>query len=105
MDQNEILKYAKKTKKDEREAHIHKQSIVIGWSAVSIVMLLILGLRMYANESSNDIILILMTFSGASTFYEYRKNKNIFYLFLTLMAFLAMGLSAYNLLFQYGIVR
>jgi len=104
MDQKDILKIAQKTKKDERELHIHKQSIAIGWSAVTIVMFLLLVLRMYANESSNDILLILMTFSGASTFYEYRKNKNIFYLFLTFLALLAMGLSAYNLLFQYGFV-
>lgn len=104
MNQNEILEKARQSSKDERELHLHKQSIAIGWSAVTVIMLLLVILRSTANESSNDLLLLLMTHASVSSLYYYRKTKNIIYLMTTLMGILAMGLSAYNILFEYGLV-
>lgn len=104
MVNKEILKKAQQEKNDEREEHIKIKAFHIGWLSVSAVMLFLIFLRFLNNESTSDILMILMAQATATSFYQYfnmRDKKR--YLFAGIIGTIAVFLSLAALLSQYGV--
>jgi hypothetical protein len=104
MNKKDILERAQNEKNDEREDQVKITSFRIGWFVVLAIMLLLIGLRVYYNESSIDLVLILMAQTGVTSFYQYRySNHQKIYLFNGIVCTLIALLSLAALLSQYGI--
>lgn len=104
MNKEEILKKAQTSKSDEREEQVKARSFQIGWISVTVMMLLLIAFRAYYNESSNDIVLILMAQSTAVSFYQYKhlERKKI-YLVAGIMGCVAIALGFAALLSNYWV--
>ncbi|WP_027108519.1 DUF6442 family protein [Lacticigenium naphthae] len=104
MDKKDILNKARKEMSDEREEQVRLTSFRIGWLSVSAIMIVLIGLRAYFNESASDILMILMAQTAASSFYQYRLlEKNKGYLVAGILSTLAVLLSFATLLSNYGL--
>lgn len=104
MNKEEILKKAQSKRKDEREKEINTKAFRIGWMAVSIVMLILIALRAYYNETATDLVIVLMAQTAAASFYQYYKipDQKI-HLISGIIAVLAIILGFATLLSNYGI--
>lgn len=98
-----IQKKARSEKRDEREKQVEMTSFRVGWIAVSIMMLVLIGFRWYFNESSSDIVMILLAQASAGLFYQYKKLNERKYLFFGLMGVVGIILGFFSLLSQYGV--
>jgi len=104
MNNKDILKKVRQEKNDEREEHIKIKAFHIGWLSVSAVMLFLIIFRSIYNESSSDIIMILMTQTAAVSFYQYFNMRDMkSYLFAGIISTIAAFLSLAALLSQYGV--
>lgn len=105
MDKKAILEKARASQIDEREEQIEMKSYHIGWIGVTAIMLILLALRAYFNESSADIVIILMAQTGATSFYHYKKKtkKRTMYLVAGIASIVAILLGFSALLTQYGV--
>lgn len=104
LNNKDILKKAQQEKKDEREEHIKTKAFRIGWLSVSTVMLFLIFIRYYYDETAIDLVMILMAQTAAVSFYQYfniRNRKG--YLFSGIISTIAFFLSLAALLSQYGV--
>jgi len=104
MDNEDILRKAQQEKNDERKEYIKVNAFYIGWLSVSVVMLLLIILRSIYNESTSDIMMILMAQTAAVSFYQYfnLRDKKI-YLIAGIISTVAVFISIAALLSQYGV--
>lgn len=104
MNKEEILKQAQKEVKDEREEAINDKAFRMGWMAVTVIMLLLIAIRAYFNESAIDLIIVLMAQTAASSFYQYHKlpDRKI-HLYSGIIAVIAIILGFAALLSSYGV--
>lgn len=103
MDKEDILRKARSEKTDEREQQIETTSFRAGWIGVTIMMLILIGFRWYFNESSSDIVMILLAQTSVQLFYQYRKLQDRKYLVFGLMGAVGIILGFFSLLSQYEV--
>lgn len=103
MNKEDILKKARAQKRDEREKQVEMTSFRAGWIGVTIIMLVLIGFRWYFNESSTDIVMILLAQQSAGLFYQYATLKERKYLIIGLVAVAGIILGFFALLSQYGV--
>ncbi|SEN51905.1 hypothetical protein SAMN04488134_101269 [Amphibacillus marinus] len=104
INNQEILKKARQEKTDEREEYIKNKAFNIGWISVSAIILVLILLRLLNNESANDLLMIIMAQTAASSFYQYAymRDRKI-YLVAGIISTIAVLLSLAALLSQYGV--
>lgn len=104
MDKEEILEWEKKEVKDEREEAINDKAFRVGWIAVTVIMITLIFIRAYFNESAIDLIIVLMAQTAASSFYKYYKlpDRKIHF-YSGILAVLAIILGFAALLSSYGV--
>ncbi|MGF3183205.1 DUF6442 family protein [Facklamia sp. P12934] len=104
MEKEDVLKKAQRAQKDEREDVIITKSFRAGWLGVTIVMLALLLLRMYFQQSIEDITIILTAHVSASSFYQYSKMPDKkSYLIFGIINLLFIILQFYYLLSKFGV--
>lgn len=103
MNKEDLLRKARAENKDEREKEIEVSSFRAGWIGVSLIMLILIGLRWYFNESGTDIVMILLAQQSAGLFYQYVKLKNKKYLIAGLFTVAGILLGFASLLSNYGV--
>lgn len=99
----DILRRARSEYKDEREKQIEMNAFRAGWIGVTIVLLILLAFRWYFNESSSDLVTIMLAQSAASVFYQYKKLGDRIYLITFGFAIIGILLGFAGVLTQYGI--
>ncbi len=57
----------------EQKQQVERNSYRFGWMVISIALIILLGFRWYANESSADLLLILNAQLASVFFYQYKK--------------------------------
>lgn len=103
MDKKDILRKARSQRRDEREKQIEVNSFRAGWLGVSLVMLILIGLRWYFNESAVDIALILLAQQFGSLLYQSIKFKNKKYFIVSLFVLGGILMGIASLLTSYGV--
>lgn len=99
----EILKKARAENNDEREKKVETDAFSAGWIGVTIVLLILLGFRWYFNESSSDLVTIILAQSTASAFYQYKKLGERKYLYWCILGIGGVLLGLAGVLSQYGV--
>lgn len=104
MKKTNILEKARHENKDEREEQVKIKAFHVGWISVSVVMLFLIIWRSVHNESSSDILMILLAQTGAASLYHYAKmpEKKV-YLMGGILGIVGFGLAFAALLSQYGV--
>lgn len=103
MKKEEILRKARTEYNDEREKQIETTAFRFGWIGVSIVLLVLLGFRWYFNESSADLIIVMLAQTAASLFYQYKKLGEKRFLIWGILSIGGILLGFAALLTQYGV--
>lgn len=104
MKRDEILKKAQKAKKDEREQSIYKNAYYIGAVVVGIIMLILIAMKHYFNDSITDITIILVAHATGGSFYQYFKlREKKIYLITGIMGIIGIILGFATLLSEYGV--
>ncbi|MCC5908952.1 MAG: hypothetical protein JJT76_00720 [Clostridiaceae bacterium] len=104
MKKDDILRKVQYEKKDEREEQVKTKAFHVGWISVTAVMLFLIIWRSIHNESANDILMILMAQTSATSFYQYTKMpEKKMYLMGGILGIIGLGLALASLLSQYGV--